>query len=80
MRKDKETAKKDFIDIILMSWTWDRLTDAEKDTARKLLEAVTLKGSYKQRYNQLHQIYYKFLLVLGYTPIGWREPNPEPLF
>ena len=77
MTKNKENAKADYINNnILNSWTYARLTEEEKKRALEAVDAATLCGNYKQRFEQIHNIYYSFLLALNYSPIGWRENKP----
>lgn len=66
-----------FMDMIKNSWTYDRLTEAEKRTInRHLIDKYSLgciKGTNKARWDILNLIYFTYLLGLGYTPVGWRE-------
>lgn len=84
MNKDKENAFSDFIDMIKLSWTYERLTETEREKALEALKDTTrraLIGSYKQRFEILNAVYHGFLLAIGYEPIGWRETDPDaPLF
>ena len=75
--KDKELALDDFIDMIEQSWTYDRLTKEEKDRLKGIFNSARvddcLIGTYKQRWNTLHAVYYAFLMALDYNPLDWRE-------
>ena len=84
MERIKENAKNDFINIIQNSWTYNKLTQKEQKNLKNLLcsghiENI-LKGTYKQRYEILHEIYYSFLIALDYKPTRWREKGEKPLF
>lgn len=83
--KDKENARADFIAMIEKSWTFGRLTEAEKSDCMKLLTEhrieKALKGSYMQRWEVLNAVYYGFLVALGYARnvATWREETPESI-
>lgn len=67
----------DFLQMILCSWSYNKLTNEEKTKLCDLLYSSriknTLKGTYKQRWEILNSIYYSFLIGLGYSPINWRD-------
>lgn len=74
MNKPKEQAQADFIAMTRNSWTFQRMTQKEQDTAiQALLCSGMLKGSYKQRYCALNAVYRAFLLGIGYNGPQWRE-------
>ena len=83
--KAKENAYTDWFEIIFNSWTWKRLTDDEKTTFTNQMDSwcnyrELLIGTYKQRWEILNELYYMYLLGIGYKPIGWRkntEENPK---
>ena len=75
--KDKENAWKDYIDMIVKSWTYDRMTATERENCMEALRRAHLKGGYYQRWEYLQDIYTAFLYGLGYTGCGWRETDPE---
>lgn len=65
------------LDMLKSSWTWDRLTEAERaqfmQRAQWLLSSKTaLKGAIKHQQEILSECYHMFLLGCGYTPTGWR--------
>ena len=74
---DKEKVIENFNNMIIKSWTYARLTSAEKDQWKRTLESaplkVAVKGTYKQRWNILNGIYTAFLYGCGYTDFKWRE-------
>ena len=82
----KENAVGNFYENIKKSWTYAKLTTAEKDRLENVIFSVqierALKGNYKQRYEILNSIYHSFLMALDYNPINWREEKEEeiPLF
>lgn len=82
IEKTKENAIYNYIQTILDSWTYNRMTDAEKKTCIDVLKYAKVAGTYSARFEQLHQIYRAFLLGIGYTDHKWREPatNEAPLF
>ena len=77
MKREKEKAYNDFFEMIKISWTFQKLTEKEKENLRDVLFSVrldnALKGSYKQRRAVLDAVYFAFLKGLNYEPIGWRE-------
>lgn len=75
--KPKEQAIKDFKDMIQKSWTYEKFTQREQENYNNLLDCIEnenrLIGNYKQRWDQLNNIYTAFLSALDYKPFGWRE-------
>lgn len=84
MRKNKENALNDFYEMIKNSWTYERMTEKEKERLSAVLfldvhiEKV-LKGTYSQRWEILQAIYTTFLNAIGYTDFSWREEEKEIL-
>ena len=79
MEKRKETAQADYIAMIKKSWTWARLTNRERDAFLRATEDSprAIIGTYRQRWDTLQAMYTAFLYGLNYSPIGWRESEPE---
>ena len=76
MSKPKEQAQADFIAITRNSWTFQRMTQWEQETAiQALLCSDMIKGSYEQRYSALNAVYRAFLLGIRYDGPQWREPE-----
>ena len=77
MIKNKENAQADWVDMIIKSWTWAKLTDDEKNRFGDELATPDtqqiISGSYKQRWEILSALYSMFLEGLGYQGSGWRE-------
>ena len=79
--KNKENAFSEFWEMIQKSWTYARLTADERTRVHEALTDAKLLGTFRQRFEQLYNVYGAFLLALDYKPIGWRETDPEvPLF
>lgn len=78
---DKQKALCDFITTIKNGWTYDRMTEKEKQQLEQVFERLrngkTLRGNYKQRIEALNDIYYAFLMGLEYTGWSWRENNTD---
>ena len=83
--KAKENAYTDWFEMIFKSWTWEKLTESERE---KFIDEVDkfcserssfqiLKGTYRQRWDILQALYSCYLDGLGYKPIGWRENAEE---
>ena len=83
MNKDKSNAYNDWFSMVFKSWTWDKLTQKEKDVFIDLAiqsdHEKVIKGDYKNRWQILNTLYHAYLLGLGYKSIGWRE-EPTTLF
>ena len=80
--KAKENAYADWFEMTFNSWTWEKLTDDEKTTFTNQMDfwcnhRGLLTGTYKQRWEILNEMYYMYLLGVGYKPIGWRENTEE---
>lgn len=79
MEKIKENVIEIFTDMINKSWTFNRLTDFEKQQWYKTLNDIrtgkALKGTFNQRWDILQAIYGSFLNGVGYTNFNWREDN-----
>lgn len=77
MKKNKENAMKDWIENIKKSWTWEKLTQEERNRFIKLINSygakLVVKGSYNDRYLILQALYHSFLTALNYNPTNWRE-------
>ena len=77
LENTKENALHNYIVMTKNSWTYARLTDAEKEKLMETFEwcknQKMLKGTLKQRWDLLHLLYTAFLNALDYKPIGWRE-------
>lgn len=75
MTRTKENAISDFMEMISHSWTWNRLTEDEKQRFSNSIYSTKVKGNYSQRWEVLHGFYSFFLEGVGYKPIGWRETD-----
>lgn len=72
------TAVEDYFQkVIKKSWTWERLTEAERQQFIDMDVFDKIKGNDKTRIEWLNTIYKSFLSALGYKPIGWRETEEE---
>lgn len=78
----KENAAMRAREIIIQSWTFDRLTPSEAIHWMDFINAVELKGTAKQRYEQTMTLYRAFLAGCGYDGPDWRETdeNNTPKF
>lgn len=76
MEKIKENAAQDFFEMIKKSWTWERLTEKEKDQFLEAFDTVVyswansgdrvIKGTYKERWAVCNAMYHMFLAGVGY--------------
>lgn len=74
---EKEKVFVEFKEMIINSWTYNRMTNEEQN---KFFEHLTweraqkiIKGTYAQRWNILNELYHCYLLGLGYDGFNWRE-------
>lgn len=77
-----ERAFEDFKDMICKSWTYERLTDEEREEVEDLLyQALTdkiLGGEYTRCCKQMGIIYSAYLCGLGFRrdkSVDWRQPS-----
>ena len=80
MATNKEYALSDTMEEIIRSWTWEKLTEAERMRFQNLVNngkssafRLALKGSYNDRWIYVMSVYEAFLAGLGYTGGLWRE-------
>ena len=78
---DKEKVIQNFNNMIKRSWTYNRLTEKEKEkwneTINHTRSLEIIKGTAKQRWNILNGLYFAFLNGCGYNSYNCREPDPE---
>lgn len=79
MNRDKEQAFPDFLAMIRQSWTWAKMTEQEQSWIEEELEQVSdprfdghIRGTYRDRWRELQNIYSAFLAGLGYRGPHWR--------
>ena len=82
MNYTKENAVEKCLEVIIASWTYQRLTPSEAAAWDDLLIDVDIGGTAKQRYTQTMNLYRAFLRGCGYDGPCWREPaeNDTPKF
>ena len=77
MNKNKENAQADWTDMIVKSWTWEKLTNDERnkfwDELNKGTTKKIISGTYKQRWEVLNALYSMFLEGCGYNGRSWRD-------
>ena len=82
MKKQKENALSDFMELTRHSWPYQRMTEEEKTRCEKALRsapAQDIQGTYRQRWNAYNAVFHAYLLGIGYTGALWREPHPEEI-
>ena len=66
---DKEQAMSDWMDMSFRSWTFNALTDEQREKWRELQKKQwfrdAVKGTYQQRWDALQAIYFAFLEGTG---------------
>lgn len=69
--RNKEEAKTEFINMVINSWTYNKMTTEEKEKCLTIFDD-DVKGNFNQRYHIYHMIYHSFLIGIGYTDWTWR--------
>lgn len=73
MKKYSNVVENYFQNVIKKSWTWERLTNEERQRFIDMDVFDRIKGNDQTRIEWLNTIYQAFLAALDYKPIGWRE-------
>ena len=71
--RNKEHALRDWLMMIIQSWTWKRMTVMEQSDCIYAVTCVRLSGNYDKRWEVLNSRYHQYLKNIGYTGEGWRE-------
>ena len=71
---EREEIRQDIINkVYKKSWTYERLSEDEKNNIVALLRDCKLYGNNKKQIGEtLHDVYSAFLTALNYKPSGWR--------
>lgn len=76
---EKQEILKKFLEMIKKSWTFQEMTEFEKqklfDTFSNIQISNVLKYTEKHCWEILQCIYTSFLAGLGYTDFNWRSEN-----
>ena len=78
--KNKENAVCEYYEMIKKSWTFNRMTDAEKQRLDLLFCDAHryVSGTYRMRWSQLHGMYFSFLIGIGYdSSCDWRGTDAD---
>lgn len=78
-KKQKNAIDDYFRNVIKKSWTWNRLTEEERQRFINNSDIEKISGSDKMKVEWFNSLYHAFLLGLGYYPVNWRE-NTDLLF
>lgn len=70
--RNKEEARNIYINAVLHSWTYGRMTKEEKERCLTIFDEE-VKGSFEQRIETYNMIYGAFLTGIGYNGPTWRE-------
>lgn len=76
-RKYSSAAEDYFQTVIKKSWTWEKLTEQEKQRFIDKNDFDVICGNDKQRVEWLNSMYHAFLVGCGYEPLHWRENETE---
>lgn len=71
--EDKEKAQQEFMKMTEKSWTWEKMTEEERKRFETAVERAVLIGTFTQRWRHLNDMYFAFLMGVGYTDFNWRE-------
>ena len=78
---NKELAYDIFIENIMRSWTWERMSGDERDTFMdRVIKHSQVTGSYNARYRQYLNLYSAYLFGLGYDGMNWRKNEMQTLY
>lgn len=82
--KVKENAYSDWFEMIFESWTWEKLTESEREKFIDEMDSWCnyrglLIGTYKQRWEILSELYHIYLEGIGYNSFNWRENEEATL-
>lgn len=79
--KNKNFVFTDFLEMIRNSWTYDRMTEEEKNKIHCILldyrTTDNIKGTYRQRWDALNALYHAFLIAIDYNGPEWRADNDQ---
>lgn len=79
--KNKDFVFTDYLEMIRKSWTYDRMTQEEKEKIHCILldyrTTDNIKGTYQQRWQALNALYRAFLIGIGYDNFDWRGGKNE---
>ena len=75
----RAAALEKFTGIMRNSWTWERLTETERDKITNVItrRAAVMLGDKKHMHEELQAYYSAFLAGTGYQWHEWREPAEE---
>lgn len=76
----RDQIRKDRFDrITKKSWTYARLTEAEKKRCEEALFFFPIHGdTVRQIVQSYESIYHAFLMALDYDALNWREERNDP--
>lgn len=77
MKITKENAVEQGLEIIINSWTWERLTLDEMDKFLSFVASRNIKGTVAQRWDHIFNLFSAFLYGCGYDGPRWRDPDPD---
>lgn len=74
---NRENAKRDWLDMIYKSWTWELLTAKERalfeDRLLQVENQERIRGTYKQRWDYLNDLYMIYLDGIGREAMDARQ-------
>lgn len=74
---NRENAKRDWLDMIYKSWTWALLTAKERalfeDRLLQVENQERIRGTYKQRWDYLNDLYMIYLDGIGREAMDARQ-------
>lgn len=73
MKKYSNAVEDYFQRVIKKSWTWEKLTEEERQRFINMNVFDRIKGNDATRVEWLNTIYQAYLIALDYKPIDWRE-------
>lgn len=82
MQKHDKAMEDFFNNVIKKAWTWEKLTEEEKEKFCDMDVFKMIKGDDDTRTTWLSTIYSAYVYGLGFDGIAWRKEDREeiPLF
>lgn len=77
MKKYSNAVENYFKNVIKKSWSWEKLTDDERQRFIDMDVFDKIKGNDNTRIEWLNTVYQSFLAALKFTSIGWRETEKD---
>lgn len=76
---DHYTVKNFYDEVLIKSWTYARMTEAERKLLALTLDMITSKATTRRGSSiAANKVYGRFLECIGYNGYNWRETEKAP--